>query len=106
MLEWLEAALAGQGMSCRCARDVEEAEAAAEMRRPALILAEAERRNMTYLQSSPDLRDIPVVLLTSDDSVGENGDGAVGILKKPFAIADVVARVNALRDRSGSFHTP
>ncbi len=99
--------LEGEGFRVLPVEDGESALIMARRARPALITldirlpgedgAEVLRR----LKSDPDTSDIPVIVLSGQDNMGEIGEslGADGVLGKPFELEDVQNLVRSLMRR-------
>lgn len=107
----LRAALVQQGYEVVEAEDGEQAVAAAADHRPDVILLDVEmpkldgHQVLDALRDDPELRDIPVIVLSGRNDVGAVTTalrrGAHDFVSKPFADGDLTARVaSALRART------
>ncbi len=110
LVEILTFRLEGAGHSITVARNGEEALTAARETRPELIVLDsmmpilAGPEVLAELKADPDLRDIPVVILTARSSeadiVAGLKSGAAEYLTKPFIPQELLVRISGLLDRS------
>lgn len=109
LVEILTFRLEGAGHSVRVARDGEEALAATREDRPDLIVLDsmmpiiAGPEVLAELKADPELRDIPVVMLTARsneaDVVAGLKSGAAEYLTKPFIPQELLVRISGLLAR-------
>jgi two-component system, chemotaxis family, chemotaxis protein CheY len=98
----LEFLLVDSGYEVRTAGDGRAALQLSEERRPDLILLDLMMpvmngwEVMTQLRDDPELRHIPVLILSADQNVGRKATdlGAEGYIAKPFDIDDLLSRVD------------
>ena len=110
LVEILTFRLEGAGYSITVARNGEEALTATRETRPDLIVLDsmmpilAGPEVLAELKADPDLRDIPVVMLTARsneaDIVAGLKSGAAEYLTKPFIPQELLVRISGLLDRS------
>ena len=110
LVEILKFRLEGAGYSVTVARDGEQALAAARTDRPELIVLDsmmpiiAGPEVLTELKSDPELRNIPVVMITARDGeadiVAGLKSGAAEYLTKPFIPQELLVRISALLGKS------
>lgn len=110
LVEILTFRLEGAGHSITVARNGEEALTATRETRPDLIVLDsmmpilAGPEVLAELKADPDLRDIPVVMLTARsneaDIIAGLKSGAAEYLTKPFIPQELLVRISGLLDRS------
>lgn len=110
LVEILTFRLEGAGHSITIARNGEEALTATRETRPDLIVLDsmmpilAGPEVLAELKADPDLRDIPVVMLTARsneaDIIAGLKSGAAEYLTKPFIPQELLVRISGLLDRS------